>query len=223
MQAAIFDMDGTLLDTLNTIAYFANKALNKFGFLAAPVQNYRQYAGNGAIKLIERAMSYTGNYTKEQFNEVYSYYVKIYDENPLYLTAPYVNILEILRVLKKEGCKVGILSNKPHAATLSIAEKLIGKNLFDLCIGARDNYPLKPDPTVALEMVKELGADKEKSFFVGDTYVDIATGKAAGLYSIGVLWGFRDEKELLEAGADIIISDAREIVKIKDRLKNDIF
>ena len=132
----------------------------------------------------------------------------------MYLTRPYDGILELLKKLKENGIKTGIISNKPDFATVDVVKKVIGDNLIDICHGGRDNFPLKPDPASTLDILKDLSADKEISAFVGDTYVDMATGNAAGLHTIGVKWGFRTEKELKEAGAEFITDSAEELFDI---------
>ena len=214
MKTVIFDLDGTLLNTIDTITFYANKALEKFGFKTFAADDYKYFVGNGAIKLIERALTAAGGYTEEEFNKVFTYYNEIYNADSLYLTRPYDGILELLKKLKENGIKTGIISNKPDFATVDVVKKVIGDNLIDICHGGRDNFPLKPDPASTLDILKDLSADKEISAFVGDTYVDMATGNAAGLHTIGVKWGFRTEKELKEAGAEFIVESAEDLFDI---------
>lgn len=214
MKAVIFDLDGTLLNTIDTIAYYGNKALSDFGFPAFPVDRYKYFAGNGAVKLIRRALEATGKYTEEDFDKVFAYYNEIYNADSLYLTRPYDGIVEMLKKLKEAGIKTGVISNKPDFATVDVVKKVLGEELIDLCHGARDCFPLKPDPASTLDILGELKGDKEHSAFVGDTSVDIETGKAASLHTIGVKWGFRTEEELKGAGAEFIISNPKELYDI---------
>ena len=214
MKAVIFDLDGTLLNTIDTITFYANKALEKFGFKTFSADDYKYFVGNGAVKLVERALTAAGGYTEDEFNKVFTYYNEIYNADSLYLTRPYDGIIEVLRKLKANGIKTGVISNKPDFATVDVVKKVIGDELIDICHGGRDNFPLKPDPASTLDILKELSADKEISAFVGDTYVDIATGKAAGLHTVGVKWGFRTEAELKEAGAEFITDSADELFDI---------
>ena len=214
MKAVIFDLDGTLLNTIDTITFYANKALGKFGFKTFSADDYKYFVGNGAVKLVERALSAAGGYTEDEFNKVFAYYNEIYNADSLYLTRPYDGIIEVLRKLKANGIKTGVISNKPDFATVDVVKKVIGDELIDICHGGRDNFPLKPDPASTLDILKELSADKEISAFVGDTYVDIATGRAAGLHTVGVKWGFRTEAELKEAGAEFITDSADELFDI---------
>lgn len=213
-KAIIFDLDGTLLNTIGTIKYYCDKALQKYGFSAVPEKEYKIMVGNGASLLVERAMSYTRQWTAEEFDNVFEEYNREYNSDTLYLTAPYDGIEAMLRRLKEEGIKLAVLSNKPDFATVDVVNTIFGKGLFDIVRGAVDGVPLKPDPSAVLDIMRELGVDAREAVFVGDTKVDIATGKNAGLYSIGVLWGFRDEAELTAAGADVIINDAGRILEI---------
>ena len=220
IKAVIFDLDGTLLNTINTIEYYCNTALEKYGFNPVPVDKYKHFVGNGAKLLIERAMSYTREWTDDEFEKVFALYNELYDADTLYLTAPYNGIVDMLKSLKEQGYKTAVLSNKPHFATVDVVNKIFGDDIFDIVRGGMDGVPLKPDPTAVFEIMKELNVSEEEVVFVGDTKVDIATGKNAGLFAIGVLWGFRDEAELTAAGADVIIDDAKEILNIvkKERL-----
>lgn len=214
MKTVIFDLDGTLLNTIDTIAYYANKALAEFGFPTYPSDRYKYFVGNGAVKLIQRALSASGEYTEEDFKKVFDRYNEIYNADSLYLTQPYDGIVEMLQKLKKAGIKTGIISNKPDFATVDVVKKVLGEGLVDICHGARDSFPLKPDPASTLDILGELKGDKEHSAFVGDTSVDVETGKAASLHTIGVKWGFRTEEELKGAGAEFIISHPDELFDI---------
>lgn len=213
MKAVIFDLDGTLLNTIDTITYYCNKAMQKFGFDLSSPQEYKYFVGNGAVKLIERAMGKTGNFTKEDFDKVYSYYNEIYNAEPLYLTRPYDKIPKLLSDLKKDGVKIGILSNKPDEAVQGVAKHFLS-GLYDLVSGSKEGVALKPDPEAAKMMLSTLGAHPSESFFAGDSSVDILTGRAAGLHTIGVNWGFRTNKELRDAGAEYTVDSPDEIYSI---------
>lgn len=213
MEAVIFDLDGTLLNTIDTITYYCNKAMEKFGFCPSSPDEYKYFVGNGAVKLIERAMRKTRPFTKEEFNSVFSYYNDIYNSEPLYLTRPYDGITRLLSNLKNDGIKIGILSNKPDEAVQGVAKHFL-KGLYDFASGSKDGVPLKPDPQAAEAILTFLGADKSRSFFVGDSSVDMLTGNAAGLLAIGANWGFRTEKELKDAGAKYTVNSPDEIYSI---------
>lgn len=215
MKAVIFDLDGTLLNTIDTIKHYCDNALTKYGFEPISIAKYKLMVGNGAKLLIERAMNNTReDWTEAEFESVFNAYSDAYDADTLYLTEPYAGVVDMLHKLKENGYKIAVLSNKPNFATVDVVKTIFGDGLFDIVRGGIDGVPLKPAPDGVFEIMKELGVSADEAMFVGDTKVDITTGKNAGLYSVGVLWGFRDEAELTAAGADIIINDAAKIVEI---------
>ena len=126
MKTVIFDLDGTLLNTIDTITFYANKALEKFGCKTFVADDYKYFVGNGAVKLIERALAASGEYTKEDFDKVFKYYNEIYNADSLYLTRPYDGIVEMLKKLKSAGIKTGVISNKPDFATVDVVKKVLG-------------------------------------------------------------------------------------------------
>ncbi len=213
IKLCIFDMDGTLVNTIDTIAYFGNTALKKFGLDAIPTDDYKLMVGNGSDVLIQRMLKKLGADEGLQ-KTVHPYYVDIYDKDFMYLTAPYDGITGMLGKVKECGVKTAILSNKDDSTAKKVSDELFEKGLVDLCIGARPGVALKPDPQAVFEIIEKFGVEKDECLYIGDTATDIKTAKNAGLYSIGVLWGFRDEEELKNAGADVIISDPAEIVEI---------
>lgn len=218
IKAVIFDLDGTLSDTITTIAYYGNLALNTYGFGSIDTEIYKKLVGNGRDLLIHRMLDVFGADTEENYNNVGAKYDKEYEKAPLYLTAPYDKTPELVSNLKAAGIKCAVLSNKPDNVTGPIVDLLFGEGAIDLCHGARIGIPIKPAPEGALLTAEELDITPGECVFVGDTYVDITTGKSAGMKTIGVLWGFRDEKELTEAGADYIVSSPEQIYNIIQKL-----
>ena len=212
-KLCIFDLDGTLADTLTSIAYFSNASLLRFGLREIEKEKYKKMVGNGAKTLVRRMIDTVGG-TDEQFEKVLEDYVRTYDEDFMYLTTAFDGILDMLKTLKENGIKVAVLSNKPDSTVKKISEELFGDALVDLCYGARENVPLKPDPTAVLDIINEIGVSPKDCLYIGDTNTDIQTAKNAGLTSIGVLWGFRDREELASAGADYIVSHPLEISHI---------
>lgn len=213
LKLCIFDMDGTLVDTISSIAYFANRALNMYGLPSIEENHYKIMVGNGARILCERMIERVGG-SREQLEKVYPEYNESYDNDFLYLTKPYDGCIEMLGALKEMGVKTAILSNKPDSTAKKVSDALFEGGLIDVCYGGRDGIALKPDPAGVFEILKEFGVEKDEVLYIGDTATDIKTAKNAGLTNIGVLWGFRDRAELESAGADYIISHPREIVPI---------
>ena len=213
IKLCIFDMDGTLVNTIDTIAHFANTALAEFGFDAIPTDEYKIMVGNGSEVLVERMLNYHGK-TCADVPKLHPWYVKAYDDDFMYLTAPYEGIVDMLKTLKGMGVKVAVLSNKDHQTAGKVAEELFEDGLIDLCMGARPGVPLKPQPDAVFEIMEHFGAKKEDCLYIGDTATDITTAKNADLFSIGVLWGFRSEEELRGAGADVIVSSPAQICEV---------
>ncbi len=213
IKLCIFDMDGTLVNTINTIAHFGNSALNKFDLDPIPTDEYKLMVGNGSDVLVRRMLEKHGK-TMEQYPSLHPYYVDIYDNDFMYLTEPYDGIIDMLKAVKKQGIKTAVLSNKDDSTAKKVANELFESGLIDLCIGAREGVALKPEPDAVFEIMKHFDVLKDECLYIGDTATDIKTAKNAGLYSIGVLWGFRDEAELKGAQADVIISDPMKIAEI---------
>ena len=213
IKACIFDMDGTVSNTINSIAYFANNALKKAGLKEIETDVYKKLVGNGAKVLVERMLKTVGA-PQSYYDEVAYEYNTKYDNDFLYLTEPYDGIIDMLKELKKMGLSVAILSNKPHATALKVSDALFSSELVDICYGGRDGIALKPDPSGVFEILNELNIEKEECLYIGDTATDMKTGKGAGLYTIGVLWGFRDREELENGGADKIIKHPFELLDI---------
>lgn len=211
-KLCIFDMDGTLVNTIDTIAHFGNTALKKFGLDAIPTNDYKLMVGNGSDVLIKRMLTKI-DADEGMHKAVHTHYVDIYDKDFMYLTEPYDGVTDMLRALKKSGVKTAVLSNKDDSTAKKVAKELFEEGLIDLCLGARDGIALKPDPQAVFEIMEHFEVSADECLYIGDTATDIKTAKNAGLYSIGVLWGFRDEEELRTAGADMIISDAMDIVE----------
>ncbi len=215
-KLCIFDMDGTLVNTIDTIAYFANTALKKFGLSEIETEKYKIMVGNGSEVLIDRMLNELGAKVENK-KEIHKYYTGIYDNDFMYLTAPYDGVIDMLKELKKNGIQTAILSNKDDSTAKKVSDVLFEEGLVDLCLGARPGVPLKPEPDAVFEIMKHFGVTKQECLYIGDTATDIQTAKNAGLYSVGVLWGFRGEDELRAAGADVITSDVMEIAEIAKR------
>ena len=212
-KLCIFDLDGTLMNTIPAISHFGNSALKKFGFPEIEPDRYKILVGNGRDLLIHRMLNESGNDTEENYLNVGKAYDTAYEADPLYKTAPYDGVLDLLDTLKEKGFTLAVLSNKPDNVTQDVVRLFFGER-FDIIAGQKKGVAPKPDPAGVFAILNELKITAEDSYFIGDTYVDITTGKNAGIESIGVLWGFRDEEELTNAGADHIVAKAEENLDI---------
>lgn len=214
IKACIFDLDGTLTNSLNSIAYFVNTEIAKYGMSPIPVEDFKTLTGNGARTLIRRVLA-RYNKSDEQLEEkILRAYNAAYDNDALYLCTAYAGTHSLIKGLREKNISVNVLSNKPQPTTEKVVKTLFGENTFFCVFGAREAVPLKPDPAGVYEILKLINVRKEECLYIGDTATDIQTGKNAGLYTIGVLWGFRPFKELQEAGADTIIEYPTEILKL---------
>ncbi len=214
-KAALFDFDGTLVDTLADLAYCSKNALDTVGLKAPEDENeYKYLVGNGADILVHRLLALHHRDDDETFQKAITVFRKFYNENPVYLSKVYDGMMPLLTQLKEQGIKLGIVTNKPHSTALLCTEKLFGNQLFDSCCGQQEGLPIKPDPTGAKNVLKEFGIAPEETVYIGDTGVDMKTGKALGAYTVGVLWGFRKREELIENGADLIISHPSELLQL---------
>lgn len=213
IKLCIFDLDGTVLDTVHTIAYYGNYALSKNGIDPIDDEEYKYFAGNGAVNLIKRALRFRNVLTEETFQKVFQDYNAAYNADTSYLTAPFDGIQETLDAIKAQGIQIAILSNKPHFATVGVITSLFGEGYFNCVYGQREGIPIKPDPTSVLQILSEVGVNKDECLYIGDTGTDMTTGKNAGLYTVGVLWGFRGKEELMENGADMVIEHPQQLLE----------
>ena len=213
IRTCLFDLDGTLLNTIKTIAYYGNYALQKHGYSTFFPERYKTFVGDGARTLVRRMLIANGVEDDEIFERVYATYIAAYDATPLYLTEPYDGILTLLTELRSKGVLVGVISNKQDAATAPTVLYFF-RGYVDFIRGALEGVPLKPSPESVFDAMAYLRAEKETTLFIGDTSVDVKTGKNAGVRTVGCLWGFRDERELRESGADFIVGHPRDIIRL---------
>ena len=212
-KAAIFDMDGTLVDTLADLHESVNEMLAHYDFPLRTLDEVRQFVGNGARKLMIRSLpADKGDFVDEALN----FYNDCYARNCLNKVKPYAGVLELLTALEAKKIPLGICTNKQHFAAVKIAEKTLAPIKFGYVSGDEPGQPRKPDPTRALEGAKLFGVEPAQVVYFGDTAVDIETALNAGFLAIGVTWGFRPRSELENSGAQIIIDYPTEIL---DRIK----
>jgi phosphoglycolate phosphatase len=213
-KGMIFDLDGTLADTIESIGTAGNKALEVCQLKPHPLEEYRYFAGDGADTLVRRALAAAGDTTGEHFDEAYREYKRFFEKSCTYKVKPFEGITEMLSEAKKQGIKLAVVSNKPHAAAIEVVETLFGAGFFDMIVGNREGIAKKPDPVGALEAAKKFGVSPEECMYIGDTDVDMQTGHRAGMYTVGVLWGFRSRQELEENHADRIVERPAELLEL---------
>ncbi|MBE6756396.1 MAG: HAD family hydrolase [Ruminococcaceae bacterium] len=210
-KAVIFDLDGTLLDTLEDLADSVNEMLRKFSCPERTIEEIRSFVGNGMKKLVERSVS--EDFDKKQLVSAYEFFRLSYSRNMRNKTHPYDGIITCLEELKARGIKTVVTSNKNDDAVKNLCREYFG-DLLTLSVGAKEGVPSKPNPEMVISAMREIGAEKEECIFVGDSDTDILTAKNAGLKSVGVLWGFRNREILEKAEADFVISHPCEIISI---------
>ena len=220
IKAVIFDLDGTLADTLLSIGICCNEALRTQGLGPLPIDDYRYYAGDGAITLVERAMQAAGAKDMSKLEDVFKIYSDFFKKDCTYKVTVFDGIWDVLKALKKNNIKIAVLSNKPHARTVDVIYKLFGEEVFDIVFGQKDDVPRKPAPDGALMIQQAFGVLPKECLYVGDTDVDMQTGNAGAMFTAGVLWGFRTREELIKHGADMIVEHPIELLEIIDNISN---
>ncbi len=210
---AIFDLDGTLVNSLDDLGNAVNKALEEFGYPKHEMEKYRFFVGNGAAKLCERALP-EDKRTPEETARLLKRFGEIYGENCFVLTAAYDGIPEMLEKLDLAGVTCAVASNKPDEFSQVVVSKLLDMEHFALVMGKREGVPTKPSPDIINNIISELGMKKENAIVIGDSCVDVQTAHNSGLECIGCNWGFRGEKELKDNGCEYIAYKPEDILKI---------
>ena len=218
IKICIFDLDGTLADTVESIAHAVNQGLGYFGYDIRPVEEYKYYAGDGLDMALRRALHRAGDTDGRCLEEGAPLVRRWLAQEPLYHVKPYPGIPETLAQLKARSLKIAVLSNKPHAQAVQVVETLFGKGTFDRIQGQEDGIPRKPDPAGARMISQKLGAAAGECLYIGDTDTDMRTGERAGMDTVGVSWGFREIRELEESGARRIIHEPGELLSLVEVL-----
>ena len=214
-KAILFDLDGTLLDTLKDIGNAANRVLAGKGFPTHELDAYRYFVGDGTAMLINRALPEEKR-NDDVIRACLTEFLEDYGRNWNVKTLPYEGIPEMLDALNHRGLKMAILSNKPHEFTKQCATKLLSNWNFDVVIGQRNGVPPKPDPAGALEVAKRLNIPPADFLYIGDSGVDMKTAVASGMFPVGVLWGFRSMEELKDNGSLALVDRPSEILSLLD-------
>lgn len=220
IKACIFDCDGTLLDTLESLAYCANRALRDFGFREFPREDYKYFVGDGAANLIRRCLKKAGDEQCSRFDEVFARYKEYFAVDCMYEVKPYDGIVELLGELKARGIAAAVLSNKPHIQTQKVIADTFAQGMFAHIQGQAEELPIKPAPDGALLIAKKLNVRPQECLYIGDTDTDMKTGNAANMHTVGVLWGFRERRELEEHHAEFIAAHPKEISGIAETFDN---
>ncbi len=213
IKLCVFDLDGTIANTLTTIAYYANNTLKYYGLPEIPEERYKRLVGDGAATLVHRMLSEVGCDDGEIFRKVYNKYVYDYDEDFMYLTSVYDGIVELLDRLKTVGVRSAVLTNKPEFTAKKVVDILVGDRI-EMCLGNAEGRPKKPDPAGLFEILNRCGISGSECLYIGDTSTDMMTGNRGKCHTVGVLWGFRDRRELKENNAEFIIEKPSEILDI---------
>ncbi|NCB12435.1 MAG: HAD family hydrolase [Erysipelotrichia bacterium] len=214
-KAIIFDLDGTLIDSLEDIAVCMNQVLEELNLPTYKIDDYKYFVGGGISILVDNALDKnTSNETKELVTEKFKI---VYDQKLHAKTLPYDGIYELLDELKRLDFKIGILSNKPHEFTIAYANSLFSKYEMKEVHGQKSHIAKKPDPIAAIQIAQSFDVPCEEVYFVGDTMVDMQTAVNAKMIGIGVLWGFRDEEELMSNGATFVVKHPLDILEIVNK------
>lgn len=210
-KAVIFDLDGTLIDSLPDIVDCVNDMLKKFNHPAQPYENIMQYIGNGARNLVKRSLP--SGLTEQEIDERLNYYNDIYTNSGSPKTCVFAGVKEMLKELKKRGYKIGILTNKPQMTTDEVYKDHFNDVEIDVVVGQRAGMKIKPDPTMLLQILSDLGVEKQNAYFVGDGEPDAQIAINAGVNGISELWGYRTKEQLQKAGATVFVKSPQELLQ----------
>lgn len=213
-KAILFDIDGTLLDTLADIADSMNSVLERFKFPIHDLDKYRHFVGDGMEDLVRRTLPDGARDDPRQVSECLAAMLEVYDLNWKVKSRPYPGVPELLDGLTARGLRMAVLSNKPHDFTVKVCEEFLSAWRFEVVLGERASVPRKPDPYSALEIARRLAIEPSDFLYLGDTATDMKTANGAGMFAVGVLWGFRDAGELTASGAARLISKPIELFEL---------
>lgn len=208
----VFDLDGTLADTIEDLKNSVNDALAKNSLPIHTSEEYKTFVGNGVDKMVELASGYKKG--TKIFENIKSGFESYYAEHTCDCTKPYDGMAELLKTLGELNIKTAVLSNKPNVYVPKVVGKLYPEHKFEFMLGQCKEFPRKPDPSALFFMMKESGVEKDETLYVGDSNVDVVTGHNGKVKVCGVSWGFRPVSELNETGADIVVDNAEELLEV---------
>lgn len=213
-KACIFDLDGTLTDTLESLTYSVNATLKELGLKQITDTQCKGFVGSGARRLIEQSLQAAGDPEAKRIEEAMEVYGRIFKKYCTYHVAPYEGIVDMLQELKREGVQLAVLSNKPHLQTKDVVATFFEEGTFTRVYGQQEGIPRKPDPAAVHMILEELEVSEAECLYIGDSDVDMQTGCAAGVPAVGVTWGFRTKEVLIEHGATYVVNKPEEIISI---------
>ena len=213
IKLVIFDLDGTLIDTLYDLAVSVNHILRKYAYPEHEPKAYRRFVGNGVQMLMHKALPQEAR-DVENVTRLREEFVEYYELHKSDNTHPYEGVVELIAELKLRGIKMAVASNKYHSGTVALAEQFFGEDTFSIILGQREGVPVKPDATIVREILEATSVKAEEAIYVGDSDVDMFTAKNAGVHSVGVTWGLRSRLELVNSGARDIVDSAVEILDV---------
>lgn len=211
-QCCIFDLDGTLVNSIEALTKSVNDTMRHFGIEPIDAVCCKSFVGEGYKKLVERALIHGGDTMLRHYEEALLIYQKVFRECCMYHVEPYVGIRELLEALKKRKIRIAVLSNKPHDRVMDNVNGIFGKGYFDLVNGQKEEVPRKPNPAGIYLTAEKLGMKPEECLYIGDSSIDMKTGKAAGMDTVAVLWGFCEKEELLAYHPEYVVNCPNEIL-----------
>lgn len=214
MKTVIFDLDGTLVDTAEDLGDSVSAALAELGLPIHTTEEYISYVGNGTLMLVKRSLPENLRDDEELLNKAHDLFCNHYAAHYLDKSRVYDGIPEVVKALKDSGLRLYVLTNKPYQFASKIIEACFPKGTFELVTGSGQGFPRKPDPSYENYLIEQSGADKSEAIHIGDSGTDIETAHNAGIPCIACTWGFRSRESLIEAGADFIVDEPGEILKI---------
>lgn len=212
----IFDIDGTLLNTIDSISFHINKTLKEFGLDEIDKEKVRAFVGNGPVVLVNKTLDFLGASDEEDFRKNFlDTYNKSYDDDPTYLLKPYGGIKESIDILKERGEIIACFSNKPDSTCKKVINHVFGKDYFDFILGYKESYERKPSPEGIMIIKERFGVDFSDILYFGDSEVDMKCGKNSGIFTVGCSWGFRSREVLEKENPNLIIDDPKDIKDVR--------
>ncbi len=213
LEQVIFDLDGTLMQTLDSLMFTGNQMLREFNYEPVDKASYQLFVGYGARELVRRLLVASGDSEAKQLEQAFQVYMRIFENGCIYNVKPYPGIVDLIDYLLKHQIKVSVFTNKPHQLTEKVLSQGFPLNTFSVIQGQDPALPKKPDPTVALKIAGSLGSrDMRKVAFVGDSDVDMQTAVNAGMIAVGASWGFRMPEELLANGCEWLLNHPADLI-----------